>query len=244
MKLLITENQLKKIIISEARLEDVVQKYVGEGKPVSEEKYNEILGVTHNDKNYTMWLILRIAGGVIKDEDVYKYEQYFKIFNRYKNLFPIKDINQIKTINDVEDFIKKCVEVREREVKVDDNTKTKFNKDNYVSPSEIQKLDEVGIKYYGMVDGYQVFEVPNESKDNPEAKLRYRNILGRCAGRDMGAKIDICTMSSGKYFEKYLNDHPGSSYFVMFNMGDKNSPYQFHYESGQFMDKNDLNVLD
>jgi len=228
-------------LVTEARLEEIVAKYVGEGKPVSEEKYSEIQQVTKGDKNYTMWLIIRIAGGVIKDEDVYKYEEYFNIFNKYKNLFPTKDINQIKTINDVENFIRKCVEIRERDVTSDIKT-DQFNKDNYVSVGDIQKLNEVGIKYYGMADGYQVFEVPNQAKDNPEAKKRYREILGRCAGREEGAKISICTMSSGDYFENYLTNYPDSSYFVMFNLGDKNSPYQFHYESGQFMDKNDINV--
>jgi hypothetical protein len=134
------------------------------------------------------------------------------------------------------------VEIREKDVTSDIKT-DEFNKDNYVSVGDIQKLSEVGIKYYGMADGYQVFEVPNEAKDNPEAKKRYREILGRCAGRDKGAKISICTMSSGNYFENYLTNYPDSSYFVMFNLGDKNSPYQFHYESGQFMDKNDTDVI-
>jgi hypothetical protein len=246
MKVTINEeiSRIKNImgLLYEARLEDIVQKYVGEGKPVSEEKYAEIENVSNGDKNYIMWLIIRIANEVIKDEDVYKYEDYFKIFTKYKNLFPVKDINQIKTYGDVQDFIKKCVEIREKDVTSDIKT-DEFNKDNYVSVGDIQKLSEVGIKYYGMADGYQVFEVPNEAKDNPEAKKRYREILGRCAGRDKGAKISICTMSAGNYFESYLTNFPDSSYFVMFNLGDKNSPYQFHYESGQFMDKNDTDVI-
>ncbi len=241
MKILITESQFKGII-SEVRLEDVVQKYVGEDKPISNEKYEEILKVTNNEKNYVVWLLIRIAGGVIKDEDVYKYEEYFKIFTKYKKLFPVKDISQIKTIDDVETFIKKCVEIKERDINLDVKGETSDNK-SYVSLSDIQKLENVGIKYYGISDGYQVFEIPNESKDNPEAKKRYREILGRCAGREQGASIQICTMSSGGYFEKYLKDYPGSSYFVMFNMVDKNSPYQFHYESGQFMDKNDTRII-
>jgi hypothetical protein len=242
MKILITENQFKVLIISEARLEDVVQKYVGDGKPISNEKFEEIRKVTNNEKSYNIWLILRIAGGVIKDEDVYKYEQYFKIFTKYKRLFPIKDISQIKTIDDVETFIRKCIEIKEKDINLDVKGETSDGK-NYVSPNDIQKLESVGIKYHGIADGYQVFEVPNESKDNPEAKKRYREILGRCAGREQGASIQICTMSSGNYFENYLKDYPGSSYWVMFNMSDRNSPYQFHYESNQFMDKNDTSLI-
>jgi hypothetical protein len=43
-------------------------------------------------------------------------------------------------------------------------------------------------------------------------------------------------------FREYLNNSPGSSYYVFYNLGDPKSPYQFHYESSQFMDKNDDNI--
>ena len=83
-----------------------------------------------------------------------------------------------------------------------------------------------------------------ECAGNEEAHKVYKNILGRCKGREEGASIDICTMANFDHFNDYLNNDPGSSYFVMYNLSDPQSPYQFHYESNQFMDKNDNQILD
>ena len=108
-----------------------------------------------------------------------------------------------------------------------------------MNPKDIQKLESVGIHYLGMSDGYQVFEIPNELKNNENSWKVYRDILGKCAGRDSGAKVEICTIADFKHFKYYLTDYPNSSYFLIFNLGDPLSPYQIHFESNQFMDKND-----
>ena len=113
-----------------------------------------------------------------------------------------------------------------------------------VSQNGIQKLESVGIKYLGMVDGLQAFQVPPEVKGSKDAWNVYREILGKCSGRDKGQKISICTMAGFGNFNQYLNDYPGSSYYVFYNMGDPLSPYQFHYESNQFMDKNDDDIIE
>jgi hypothetical protein len=241
MKILISESQFRYIITENVLLQKMKEKYVGEGKPVSEEKYLEICTVAANNTQYTIWLTKMVAENVILAEDIYKYKQYFDIFNKNKQHFPIKDINQIKTKEQVNEFLRKVIEIREMSVDksgagVDDSKK-------YLSVSEIKKLEAVGIKYLGMSEGFQVFQVQPECAGSEEAYKTYKNILGRCMGRDEGASIDICTMGSQSYFDDYLNDYPGSSYFVMYNLSDPQSPYQFHYESSQFMDKNDNDLL-
>lgn len=47
-------------------------------------------------------------------------------------------------------------------------------------------------------------------------------------------------MASQKHFDDYLSSGP---YYVFFNLNDPKSPYQFHYESNQFMDKNDIDII-
>jgi hypothetical protein len=79
-------------------------------------------------------------------------------------------------------------------------------------------------------------------KDSKEAWNLYREILGKCSGRDKGQIVSICTMAGFDSFKEYLKNSPGSSYYVFYNMGDPLSPYQFHYDSGQFMDKNDNDI--
>lgn len=239
MKLLeLVEN----LILESHSLELLKQKYVGEDKPISEEVFKKIEEVCLNKFNLIAWLTVKVANNIILSEDVYKYKEYFGIFERNKNKFPIKDIHQYKTKDDVQNFINKVIEIREKNVERSSGVESE-NKENYVSSGEMDKLESVGIKFLGMSDGYQVFEIPNELKDDEGAWKVYKDVLGRCSGREQGAKIDICTMANVGHFKNGLKNYPGSSYFVIFNLSDPKSPYQIHFESNQFMDKNDSPLL-
>lgn len=210
--------------------ENLKEKYVDTNR-VSQETFDEIMSVSGNKINYAAWLTKMVAEKIIKSEDVYKYEDYFKVFNENKKHFPIKDINQIKTSFDLREFLNMVVKMRERKVQTSDDA---INPKNYLSPNDIQNLENVGIEYMGMVDGYQAFEVP-QNLDKEQWKV-YREILGQCSGREQGAVIDICTFGSYGHYQENTKEGP---LFVFFNLGDPKSPYQFSYETNQFMDKND-----
>ena len=239
MKIRITESQYR--VLSEQYSEDELRaKYVDSGL-VPENQFNEIIS-EFNKPFYVGWLLKMISAGNIKYEDVYKFKHYFNIFEKFKKHFPIKDLGQIKTFDDVVEFERKSKDIliKQQDTEQSDTT----NKKNLVSPNDIQKLESVGIKYLGVVDGLQSFQVPPEVKDSKETWNVYREILGKCSGRDKGQIISICTMAGFDNFNRYLNESPGSSYYVFYNLGDPKSPYQFHYESSQFMDKNDDQVDD
>jgi len=227
---------VQNLLSEEFHIDKLKEKFVNSGK-ISDNLFNEIINVSKNKIAYITWLTINVVKKLILDEDVYKFKEYFEIFEKHKQKFIIKDIAQYKTSQDINEFIIKCIEIREKNLRFDNIPKE--SSDNYVSNSGIEKLESVGIKYLGMSDGYQVFEIPNEVKNNENTWKYYRDILGRCSGRKSGESIDICTIASYSAFKKYLNDHSGSSYFIIFNMGDPKSPYQFHFESRQFMDKND-----
>jgi hypothetical protein len=177
-----------------------------------------------------------VAENNILPEDVYKYKEYIQIFNKFKKYFPIKDINQINNKKEQQEWLNMVIKMRERGVTKSDENNNVQNPKNYVTPNEIQRLENVGIEYMGMVDGYQSFEIPKSLGGNEVAWKTYKDILGKCQGREQGAKIDICTIASFKHF----NDNISSgSLFLFFNLSDKQSPYQFSYETNQFMDKND-----
>lgn len=243
MKLL----KLIESILIENQMDNLKQKYLGEPvegethRKLSDDEFKEILDVTNGKFNLTTWLTTRVANDLIHTTDIYKFKEYFEIFEKNKNKFDIKDINHYKTKEEIKNFINQCIKIREKNVElsggIDDESKEK-----YVTPKEIEKLESVGIRYMGMCDGYQIFEIPNKVKDNESTWKVYRDILGRCAGRDTGAKIDICTIQGFNHFQYYMTQH-GGSYFLMFNMGDPQSPYQLHFESNQFMDRQDNNVL-
>lgn len=223
----------KSLLNEEVTPEMLKQKYV-ETELVSPETFDEIMSVSKNKINYAAWLTKMVADKNILPEDVYKYEEYFKIFNRFKQHFPIKDINQIKSRPDLKEFMTIVIKMRDRDVKSDDESK--LDSDNYVSPGDMQRLENAGIQYLGMTDGYQVFEVPSSLNKDENAWKVYKNILGRCKGRASGEGIDICTFANFSHFNTYTSDGP---LFVLFNLGDPQSPYQFSYETNQFMDKND-----
>lgn len=212
-------------------------KYVGDGKPMTEKDFVSILNAANNKFYLISWLAKKVGSNIIKPEDIYKWKEYFDIFEKNKNKFQHKDIHLYKTDEDVKNFLDKVIEIREGDIKFDETQ----GKDNYVSKNDIEKLEATeGIKYLGMFDGYQVFQIFKVAKD--VWKL-YRDILGRCKGRARGAKIDICTIAHYSYFKNYLTDPKGSSYFLLYNLEDPKSPYQLHYESGQFMDKNDSEII-
>lgn len=228
------------VLLESYDIEKFKEKYVDAGK-VSEDTFNEIQKVSKNKTILIAWLLKKVAENIIKSEDVYKFEEYLNIFEKNKKEFPIKDISLYKTEDDVKNFIRKCIEIREKNVQLD--VAPEGSKENYVSPNDIQKLENVGVKFLGMSDGYQVFEIPNEVKDNEQTWKVYRDILGNCAGREQGAKIDLCTIAGFSNFKGYLSRYPGSSYFLMYNLSDPKSPYQFHFESKQFMDKNNQSIF-
>lgn len=235
MKFIDTINE---IILEQRILDNIRDRYVGDGEgKIPEDIYNRIVTVAENKVSYIVWLVKMVALGNIKSEDVYKFKGYLVIFNRFKHLYKEKDISRYVTKSDVDYFKENTISIRDRDIEVGGGDT------NYVSLTDMKKLEDVGIKYHGISEGYQVFEVPNDLKDDRNAWKVYSNVLGRCAGRKSGEGIDLCTIASFSNFSNYLYDHPGSSYFVLFNLGDKQSPYQFHYESGQFMDKNDTMVI-
>jgi len=237
MKLIITESQYR--ILTEAYSEEEFrEKYVDSGL-IPENQFNEII---NNIKKpfYVGWILKMLNSGFIKYEDAYKFKNYFNVFEKFKQHYPIKDLGQIKALQDVAEFERKSKDIL---IKQQDNKQGDVSdKKNLVSTNDIQKLESVGIKYLGMVDGLQSFQVPPEVKDSKEAWNVYREILGKCSGRDKGQIVSICTMAGFDSFKGYLKDSPGSSYYVFYNMGDPLSPYQFHYDSGQFMNKNDDDV--
>ena len=232
-------SNIKRILLEDLALQiqQLKDKYVGEGKPMSEKDFEKIQEVSGGKFNNIAWLSKKVGTGIIKNEDIYKYKEYFEIFEKNKKKFTHKDLNLYRTAEDLALFLDEVVKTREGDIVYDEIK----GKNNYVTQNDIEKLvSSGGIKYLGIYDNkdykYQVFQVFHASR--PVWKL-YRDILGRCKGRGRGAKIDICTIGDYDYFRDYLKDDKGSSYFVLFNLDDPKSPYQLHYESGQFMDKND-----
>jgi hypothetical protein len=82
--------------------------------------YKDIIESDPTSKNgvngkYVKWLLNLHKNGSLKKEDYYKATSYLKAFNDFQHKFPIKDINQIKSIQDLFKMVKDYV------IKEDDN---------------------------------------------------------------------------------------------------------------------------
>lgn len=228
---------LNKNIISEASFEQLQTQFVDTGR-IPEDVYIDIKKSSNGKSSYATWLISRVLDKTILIDDLYKWDNYFKIFEKYKSKFPIKDLGGLKHRRDIDDFITTANDI------VDNLTKVMgpngSSSKNLVSLNGINELKNVGIKFLGLVDGYQCFEVPKKLAGDETAYKIYRKNLAKCGNRDEGESINICTMASKSHFDDELSKGP---FFVFFNTSDPKSPYQFCYESNQFMDKNDTELI-
>ena len=84
-------------------------KYVGEGKPISEEEFDKLVEVTGNKFYLLSWLTKKVGTGIIKPEDIYKYKEYFDLYEKNKNKFQHKDIHLYKTAEDVKNFLQEII---------------------------------------------------------------------------------------------------------------------------------------
>lgn len=245
-------------LILEATLPQIKEKYVGDGKVIvkvagrgkqefdklSEEVWDSItkLEMTLGNKqislkpNYLEWLTKYAVTGDILEEDLYKYGDhsdglgYISMFVKAKNKLEKKDINQYK---DPQEFTTNVIREYEALQKYEDE-----GGDRYVKEEHIRELKSVGIQYLGKVAGYQCFKVPEGSYDEEAYKI-YKKHLQKCHGRT----ISICTMGSFRYFTDYTSGSKKGDMYVFFNQDDKEAPYQFHYEQGEFRDRNDAMVI-
>lgn len=212
---------IKEILIIEVSIDQLKSQFVDSGK-LDSKVFDEIVSASNNDSSLATWLTARVAGTKkepnpsIKAEDVYKWEDYFKIFKRRKQDYPSPDINSYKTSKDIQNFLKVTMDLKNKE-KAD--------------PSQqkgVQKSDKFAELKIGEVDGYSVYKIPKGAKDMFNVSC------------ELGSGTEWCT-STGKtsnYFNQYISQGP----LYIFDNG-KGDKYQFHYESEQFMDKDDVSVL-
>ncbi len=220
----LTENQLtySSIRLNEVSIDMLQTQFVDTGK-IDKNTFSSILDASQNDSAFATWLTSRVAGTkkvkpIIKKEDISKYKKYLDTFKRNKREYPLKDINMIKDQKSLNDFIKKSTEIVARE-------EEDISQQKGVSKSE--KYAELKI---GEVDGYEIFKFPKGSKD----------LYG--ASCELGASTEWCT-ATGKTDTWFLNYITQGDIYVIINKSNPKDKYQFHYESNQFMDPNDMGIF-
>ena len=205
-----------KEIITEVSIEQLKTQFVDSGK-ISLEDFGEITDATGNKTAYATWLAKKVTDKIIKKEDIYKYKNYFLVFDRRKKEYPFPDINTYKTLRDISQFISKSIEITDKEKK---------------DPSQqkgITRSDKYKEFYMGSIDGFDVYELPKDRKD----------LYG--VSCELGSGTEWCT-ATGKtrsHFDIYISKGP----LFIFIKPNSDEKYQFSYEGEQFMNKNDENIF-
>ena len=207
---------LLKEILTEASIDQLQSQFV-DTKKISQEDFDKIKDATGGKGAYATWMTKKVADKVLKGEDIYKWKDYFQMFNRRKKDFKSPDINSYKTQSDIGEFIKKAIELKNQEDK--DPTKKKG----------VSKTDKFSDLKIGEVDGFEVYEIPKGRKDLYNTSC------------ELGSGTEWCTATgnTSSYFKQYIDQGP----LYIFMKPGSDEKYQFHFESGQFMDKNDQSVV-
>jgi len=110
-------------------------------------------------KNYVKWMVEKLyKNNQLKMEDLYKANEYLKIFDKHKQKLQIKDINQIRTLPDLFDNIRPIYDklhagkYEELESKKEKEIRIKKDAENFYEDNEwvvvIPKTEEASC-YYG-----------------------------------------------------------------------------------------------
>ena len=221
----LTENQLthSSIKLNEVSLDALQDQFVNTGR-ITLKVFNDIVDAAQRDSSFATWLTARVAGTkkakpIIKIEDIPKYKKHLETFKRNKREYPLKDINMVKDQNALEDFIKKSREIQARE------------EEDISQQKGVSKAEKYTKLKLGEVDGYEIFKFPKGSKE----------LYG--ASCELGAGTDWCTATgrTDDFFQDYISQ---GNIYVIINKSDSKDKYQFHYETGQFMDRNDRDIFE
>ena len=206
-----------KSLLFEVSLDQLKTQFVDTGK-ITDSEFTEIVDATGGKSAYATWLIKQVATKIIKPEDLYKYNAYFKIFDRRKREYPFQDINQYKTTQDIAQFIAKSIEITDLE---------------RIDPSQqkgVAKTDRYAEFKIGEVEGFTVYKLPKGRMDLYNTSCQ----LGK------GTEWCTATEKTAEHYAKYIKKGP---LFIFIKPG-STEKYQFSYEGGHYMDKNDNPITD
>lgn len=204
-----------KTLLFEVSLDQLKTQFVDTAK-ITDSEFTEIIDASGGKTAYATWLTKLVANKTIKPEDLYKYNAYFKIFDRRNREYPFQDINQYKTTQDISQFINTSVELANRE------------KSDPSQQKGVAKTDKYKEFYIGSVEGFDVYELPKGRTD----------LYGTSCELGSGTEWCTATNKTTKWFDKYVKQGP---IFILIKPG-SDEKYQFAYQSSQFMDKNDKRI--
>ena len=201
----LNENIFHRLFLTEATTEEIYQKYYTDIPYVT---YCQILQLDPTSVNgrmgrYSKWLLNIYRKGTFKEGDFGEAKKLLPIFDRYKNVLPVKDIMTLHSMGELYRVVQPYMSGDQATSKSDAARRTK----------------EGAEKVYE--DNQWLIVIPHTM----EAAQLY------------GKHTQWCTAAekSDNMFDYYNNEG-----YLFINIDKVNNrKYQFHFESGQFMNEND-----
>jgi hypothetical protein len=215
-------NSILKELINEISIEDIKNTFVNNpkspDKSLSQSEFDKIVKASNGKSAYATWLAVNVMSKKIKEEDIYKFQKYLEVFSKNQNSYPSKDINVYGKSTPLQDFIK---------ISSDLISKIEINPSLDKGKSKTEKYAKYKI---GEVDGFSIYEIPKGATHLKDMAC------------ELGSGTEWCTShSDASHFETtYIPEGP---LFIIINNKNPGEKYQFHYESGQFMDKYDNDIV-
>lgn len=209
---------LEEGLLLEVSIEELRRQYVECDPPkITPEVFEQIVQASDNKSNYATWLCKKVVDQLVPLEDLEGWHDAFQFFDRYKQRFQKKDLNQIKTAEDInafkEDFKKVKQEVEDKKTGIKSNSQEKEE----MPPYQVGNLT---------------------TSDGREWKV-YKTKKGEYdIERKVGSGAKWCTVASLNMFNYYLTG-PDDHYYIFVNRQHPDTcKYQIHHNSNQFADIN------
>lgn len=212
---------LEEGLLLEVSIEELRRQYVECNPPkITAEVFEQIVQAADNKSNYATWLCKKVADGLISNDELESWHEIIQFFDRYKQRFEKKDLNQVKSKEDLEAFKQNYEQAKEAV----NQKKAGGGKKEELEPCQLGTLKTSNgkvWKVYGVGPGQYPLE------------------------RKIGSGAGWCTVSSRNMFDNYLRQ--GGKYYIFINREkpDKEK-YQIHMESNQFANihNNSVDVRD
>lgn len=231
-------------LLLEVSIDDLKRQFV-ETEKISKEAFQAICNACSNKSAYVTWMCKKCTttnpDEHILDAEkfatnaqgtVEKWKEALQVFEKYKQSFPKKDINQIKTADDLVEFFRTVDEVKQKAAEKE------------AEKSRASRIDQfkIGSVVCNGGKGYLIYKLPQGHEENRDVSIE----LGKTEHESLGSR-GWCTASgqTDSYWKQHI--HREDLYIIINPRDKKFDKYQIqfgYYDAKPFWVGNDQPVGD
>lgn len=220
---------LEEDLLLEVSIDELRRQYVDSNK-LPENTFNRIVSACNNQSNYATWLCKKIVAGICSEDAIETWGERFAFFDQYKSRFQTKDINTLKTAEQIQDWV-----INELNPVARDVFKKGISGGSQVDDTMIEKLEKCRVSDFKSQITDREYYVFRVGKDDFDVE------------HYLGSGTNWCTRNNEQTFQNYIN-YPDSSgvdgvYWIFVNKDNQSEKWQLLYKANYFCDRKDRNFL-